>query len=133
MAQGTMCWSPAGAYLDLLVPVLRQVGADWAAGTVTVAEEHRAGLAEGFYGSLFGPIRRTIAAAVESGEFRDNDPDFLALSFLGLALGMMEVGGPPGGPPGDAPGGDWSGPPTTIGATEAADRMADLFLGGALG
>jgi excisionase family DNA binding protein len=33
---------PAGVYLDLLVPVLRSVGAGWAAGTVTVAEEHRA-------------------------------------------------------------------------------------------
>lgn len=33
---------PAGVYLDLLAPVLRGVGAGWSAGTVTVAEEHRA-------------------------------------------------------------------------------------------
>jgi excisionase family DNA binding protein len=33
---------PGGVYLDLLVPVLRGVGASWAAGTVTVAAEHRA-------------------------------------------------------------------------------------------
>ena len=33
---------PARVYLDLLAPVLRGVGAGWAAGTVTVAEEHRA-------------------------------------------------------------------------------------------
>ena len=33
---------PAGVYLDLLAPVLRGVGTGWAAGTVTVAEEHRA-------------------------------------------------------------------------------------------
>jgi excisionase family DNA binding protein len=33
---------PGGVYLDLLAPVLRGVGAGWAAGTVTVAEEHRA-------------------------------------------------------------------------------------------
>ena len=33
---------PAGVYLDLLAPVLRGVGAGWAAGTVTIAEEHRA-------------------------------------------------------------------------------------------
>ena len=33
---------PAAVYLDLLAPVLRGVGAGWAAGTVTVAEEHRA-------------------------------------------------------------------------------------------
>jgi excisionase family DNA binding protein len=33
---------PAAVYLDLLAPVLRGVGAGWAAGTVTIAEEHRA-------------------------------------------------------------------------------------------
>ena len=33
---------PAGVYLGLLVPVLRGVGAGWAAGTVTIAAEHRA-------------------------------------------------------------------------------------------
>jgi MerR family transcriptional regulator, light-induced transcriptional regulator len=33
---------PAGVYLGLLAPVLRGVGAGWAAGTVTIAEEHRA-------------------------------------------------------------------------------------------
>lgn len=91
-----------------------------------VAENHRAGLAEGFYGSLFGPIRRVIAAAVESGEFRDNDPDFLALSFLGLALGMMGVRSAPDAAPG-------GGKPRPAGSAEAADRMVDLFLDGALG
>lgn len=92
-----------------------------------VAEDHQAGLAEGFYGSLFGPIQRTIAAAVESGEFRAYDPNFLALSFLGLALGMMDVGSAPD----VAPGNDRPGPPTTGGA-EVADRMVNLFLDGAL-
>ena len=33
---------PAGIYLDLLVPVLRSVGAGWAEGTVSIAAEHRA-------------------------------------------------------------------------------------------
>lgn len=33
---------PAEVYLDLLVPALRGLGDGWAAGTVTVAEEHRA-------------------------------------------------------------------------------------------
>jgi excisionase family DNA binding protein len=32
---------PAEAYLNLLVPVLRQVGDGWAAGEVTIAQEHR--------------------------------------------------------------------------------------------
>lgn len=91
-----------------------------------VAEEHHAGLAAGFYGSLFGPIRRTIAAAVESGEFRaEFDPDFLTWSFLGLALGMMDVGDVPTGA--DAP-----ETPTAPGGEGTADRMVDLFLDGAL-
>ena len=33
---------PAGVYLDLLAPALRRLGDGWAAGSVTVAEEHRA-------------------------------------------------------------------------------------------
>jgi excisionase family DNA binding protein len=33
---------PADVYLDLLVPALRSVGDDWASGTVSVADEHRA-------------------------------------------------------------------------------------------
>jgi excisionase family DNA binding protein len=33
---------PSGVYLDLLAPALRSLGDGWAAGTVTVAEEHRA-------------------------------------------------------------------------------------------
>jgi methanogenic corrinoid protein MtbC1 len=33
---------PTGVYLDLLSPVLRGLGDGWAAGTVTVAEEHLA-------------------------------------------------------------------------------------------
>ena len=33
---------PSGVYLDLLVPVLRGVGDGWAAGRVSIAEEHRA-------------------------------------------------------------------------------------------
>jgi excisionase family DNA binding protein len=35
-------YSPEDLYLDVLGPALRQVGDDWAAGRVSVAEEHRA-------------------------------------------------------------------------------------------
>jgi AcrR family transcriptional regulator len=93
-----------------------------------VAEEHRAGLAQGFYTSLFGPIRRAIAEAVESGEFHENDPDFLTWSFLGLALGMMDVGDGPG----EVSGSERPGPPAIPGAVETSGRMVDLFLEGAL-
>lgn len=93
-----------------------------------VAERHQVELAQGFYAALFGPIRRTMAEGVESGEFRDNDPDFLAWSFLGLALGTMDVGDGPDLPPGFEPPGD----PVTISSEEVARSMVDLFLDGAL-
>lgn len=88
-----------------------------------VGEEHRAGLAEGFYGSLYGPIRRTIAAAVESGEFRENDPDFLTWAFLGLVLGMVDVQRAPSNGPAS---------PAAHGRGEGiAFQMTELFLDGA--
>ncbi len=77
-----------------------------------VDERHKAALAEGFYGSLYGPIRRAIASAVESGEFRQNDPDFLTWAFLGLASGMLDVRD------------------RSAASAEAADRMVELFLDG---
>ncbi len=89
-----------------------------------VAEQHQAGMAEGFYGSLYMPIRRTISAALESGEFRNNDPDFLTWAFLGIAAGMMDVQHVPSGLPALA---------AAVGEDgQTADRMVDLFLEGAL-
>jgi len=88
-----------------------------------VDERHKAALAEGFYGSLYGPIRRAIASAVESGEFRQNDPDFLTWAFLGLASGMLDVERTPSELP---------IPPAASDAEGAADGMVDLFLNGVL-
>ena len=88
-----------------------------------VGEGHQAGLAEGFYGSLYAPIRRAIAQAVESGEFRENDPDFLTWAFLGLASGMLDVRSIPADSPDPR-----ATPPAS---REAADRMVELFLKGA--
>ena len=88
-----------------------------------VGERHRMGLAEGFRGSLYGPIRRAVARAVESGEFREDDPDFLTWAFLGLASGMLDVRGmPPAGSPAPRP--------APAASAEAADRMVELFLDG---
>jgi hypothetical protein len=88
-----------------------------------VGEEHQGGLAEGFYGSLYGPIRRAISSAIESGEFRENDPDFLTWAFLGLASGMMDVDRvSPEGPT----------PQSVFAGDKTADGMIDLFLKGAL-
>ncbi|QIN80603.1 TetR family transcriptional regulator [Rubrobacter marinus] len=85
-----------------------------------VHEQHRAGLGEGFSRALYGPIRRVISSAIESGELRDNDPDFLTWSFLSLSSGLMEIEHtPPNSPilPEDG--------------ADLPDRMVDLFLGGA--
>jgi AcrR family transcriptional regulator len=88
-----------------------------------VDERHRPGLAEGFYGALYGPIQRTISAAIASGEFRQDVPDFLTWAFLSLASGMLDVQRlPPQAPV----------PETGLSADEMADRMVTLFLKGVL-
>ena len=87
-----------------------------------VHEKHRAELAEGFSGALYGPIRRAIAGAIEAGEFRPNDPDFLTWSFLGLCSGLLEVERTPPNSP----------VPRIFPehGVDLPDRMVDLFLGG---
>lgn len=86
-----------------------------------VDERHKAALAEAFYGSLYGPIQHAITSAIESGEFRQNDPDFLTWAFLGLASGMLDVQQTPSGLP---------IPLAASGSKGAADGMIDLFLDG---
>lgn len=81
-----------------------------------VHEQHRSELTEGFRQALYGPIRRTISSAVVSGEFVENDPDFLTWSFLGLASGLLDAGKMPDTTPADGP--------------NLPDRMVDLFMGG---
>ena len=94
-----------------------------------VDEEHRAELAERFYADHYAPMRRVIAAAVESGWFR-SDPDFLTWAFLGLASGMLDVQGVPDSA---AQASSTSAPSRlSLGGAAAADRMVDLFLNGAL-
>ncbi|HEX2739396.1 MAG TPA: TetR/AcrR family transcriptional regulator [Rubrobacter sp.] len=86
-----------------------------------VHERHRASLAEGFYGALYGPIRRAIAAAIDSGEFRRNDPDFLTWAFLGLASSMLDVARTPAESPVPRP---------SLSSSEMADQMVKLFVEG---
>ena len=87
-----------------------------------VHDRHRAELAEGFSGSLYGPIRRAISSAIEAGEFGPNDPDFLTWSFLGLSSGLLEVERTPPNSP----------IPRILpeNGVDLSDRMVDLFLGG---
>jgi len=88
-----------------------------------VDERHQPALVEGFYGALYAPVRRTVASAVASGEFREGDPDFLTWAFLGLASGMLDVQRLPPGAPLPADGSDAAG---------MAGRAVDLFLHGVL-
>ena len=88
-----------------------------------VSEQHQAELAEGFFRSLYGPIHRAISSAVESSEFRENNPEFLTWAFLSLLSGMLEVRNIPSGAP---------LPDVTQTPEGLADRTVNLFLNGVL-
>ena len=88
-----------------------------------VGEQHQLELAEGFFGSLYGPIHRAVLSAVESGEFSENSPELLTWAFLSLLSGMLQVNNIPAGP---------SLPEATRTAEGMAERTVDLFLNGAL-
>ena len=88
-----------------------------------VSAQHQAELAEGFFGSLYGPIHRAISSAVESGEFSENSPEFLTWAFLGLLSGMLQVNNTPAGS---------ALPEVTRTAEGIADRTSNLFLNGVL-
>lgn len=91
--------------------------------TKFVSEQHQVKLAEGFFGSLYGPIHRAISSAVESGEFSENSPELLTWAFLSLLSGMLQVNNIPAGP---------SLPEATRTAQGMADGTVDLFLNGVL-
>jgi AcrR family transcriptional regulator len=88
-----------------------------------VGEQHQSELAEGFFGSLYGPLHRAIASAVESGEFSESSPEFLTWAFLSLLSGMLQVNNAPAGP---------TLPEATRTPEGMADRTVDLFLDGVL-
>ena len=88
-----------------------------------VSEQHQLELAEGFFGSLYGPIYRAVSSAVESGEFSENSPEFLTWAFLSLLSGMLQVNNIPARP---------TLPQATRTAEGMADRTVDLFLNGVL-
>lgn len=66
---------PAAVYVDLLAPVLRQVGDAWVKGTLTVADEHRAAAAArgviGRLGPRFTRRGRTRGLVVLGGAHGD--------------------------------------------------------------
>lgn len=89
-----------------------------------VDERHHASLSEGFYESFYRPIRRVISDAVDSGQFRKNDPDLLTWSFLGLASGMLDVERTTFESP--------AHPTISRNTGDVAAGMMDLFLNGVL-
>lgn len=89
-----------------------------------VDERHHGALAEGFHDSCYGPLRRVIAAAIDSGEFRQADPDFLTWSFLGLVCGMLDVEHTTLNSP--------VLPALSTKGSDMAQRTTNLFLNGAL-
>jgi AcrR family transcriptional regulator len=86
-------------------------------------ERHRAELAAAFFGSLYAPIHRVISSAVESGEFRKHNPEFLTWAFLSLLSGMLEVEEIPSGAP---------VPDTAATGETMPDATVDLFIKGVL-
>ena len=88
-----------------------------------VGEQHQIELAEGFFGSLYGPIHRAVSSGVESGEFSENSPVLLTWAFLSLLSGMLRVNNASAGP---------SLPEVTRTAEGMADSTVDLFLNGVL-
>jgi len=88
-----------------------------------VSEQHQAELAEGFFGSLYGPIHQAVTSAVESGEFSENSPEFLTWAFLSLLSGMLQVNNTPSGP---------ALPEATRIVEGMAEGTVDLFLNGVL-
>lgn len=83
------------------------------------SEEHHGALAEGFYRSFYGPLHGAIAGAVDSGEFRDGDPEAMTWAFLGLVSGMLDVRGVTAGGSGRD-------------GEQMATEMVGIFLEGAL-
>src|ERR687893_1723461 len=86
-----------------------------------VGEQHQVELAEGFFGSLYGPIHRAVSSGVESGEFSENSPELLTWAFLSLLSGMLRVHNASAGP---------SLPEATRTAEGMADSTVNLFHNG---
>jgi excisionase family DNA binding protein len=90
---------PAGVYLDLLVPVLRRVGEDWAEGTITIAAEHRAtAVAQRIIGRL-GPMfarrgrkRGTVVIGGPSGDQHSLPGAIVADLLRGRGFEVIDLG-----------------------------------------
>jgi excisionase family DNA binding protein len=93
-------YSPAGLYLDVLSPALRRVGDEWAAGRVSVAQEHRATV--GMYrliGRLHplltrrGRTRGTVVLGALEHDFHGLASTLVADVLRGRGFAVADLGG----------------------------------------
>ena len=90
---------PAQIYLDVLAPALAQIGADWAAGRATIADEHRATAVTirliGRLGPHFnrpGKKRGTVVIGAPSGD-QHSVPGAMAADLLrGQGFDVLDLG-----------------------------------------
>jgi len=92
-------YSPEDLYLDVLGPALRQVGDDWAADRVTVAEEHRASALTsrliGRLGPLFirrGRSRGTVVLGALEGDYHALASAIVADVLRGRGFAVADLG-----------------------------------------
>ena len=73
---------------------------------------------------MLAPVSALMRAAVDAGELRDLDPDFLMNAFFGMASAVQGIPDDVGMPP------DERGPRRRT-ARAAAEQAVDVFLAGA--
>ena len=92
-------FTPEQLYLDALAPAMRSVGAQWEAGSISIAEEHRASaLAHrlvGRLGPLFtrrGPTRGLIVLGTPAGDRHGLTTALLADPLRGRGFAVADLG-----------------------------------------
>ncbi len=92
--------SPEELYLEVLGPALRMVGDAWAAGTITVAEEHRASAVMyrlvGRLGPLFvrrGRTRGEVVLGAPTGDYHGLATALVADVLRGRRFAVVDLGG----------------------------------------
>ena len=89
-----------------------------------VSDDTRTQVSTRYVEDLLAPVSAMMRRAVESGELRDLDPDFLMNAFFGMASAVGGIPEDVGMPP------DRRGPRKQS-AEAAAEQAVDVFLAGA--
>ena len=90
---------PAGIHLDLVVPALESIGDDWASGTLSVADEHRAtAVAQRLIGRLGprfarrGRKRGSVVIGAPSGELHSLPTAIVGDLLRGAGFEVLDMG-----------------------------------------